>query len=161
MLRPHLRFSIRSLLLLTVVAGLVFAESIRARKEYLREQAAIASVQSMGGKVELSWRGPLWLQWLPGHEQLHWYQRVTHAEIGTQLWFHFGQLNDEHVANLAEFHCLESAEIRSLGITDNALGKLAGLQNLRTLVIPGEFAPSQAAVQSLQARLPACRITRE
>jgi hypothetical protein len=124
------RFSVRSLLVLVTVSGLVLgAYTIFVRSHfqaYHREQATIAQLQDLEAVVSVFRRprGPAWFQKWKGGIYSH---RVVELQISCRV------LSKELFAKLTAFGHLESLTINGNKISDQALAQLAPIRTLRSL----------------------------
>jgi hypothetical protein len=138
-LRPPgrwLRFSLRTLFLLT----LVFAVVLGVQMKRLRDRkAAVVAIQAAGGTMGVRYTGPKWLRGLINDEQCFWDPvRVSLGPIAQQRGKDEPRLDDASLARLGgvlkSFGRLEILDIRKSAITDHSaelLGALTGIRHLR------------------------------
>lgn len=131
-----LRFSLRTLFLLTLVIGASLGVSMKRLRD---RKAAIVAVRSMGGTMGIDYAGPDWLRDVVGDDECFWEPiGVTLGPNARQIGQDEPRLDDGSLRRiepiLKSFHRLEALDIRKSGITDESadlIGSLAGLKQLR------------------------------
>jgi len=96
---------------------------------YQRERQIAARVEVLGGKVQVEYRGPVWIsQSLQG--RLPFFDRITDIQV------HDGDAAlSDLLSELGTLHKLESLELSGTQITDVGLEHLKGLTNLKRLFL--------------------------
>jgi hypothetical protein len=122
--RRWFQYGIRSLLLLMLACGLLFAYAAHVRREQERERPAIAAVEEIGGTCETAARGPAWVRWLAGEKAT---TRVVSVDLTHGITA--SGIGPDGV-------CISINPLRQ-SVTDDWLAKLEGLKQLETLSLSG------------------------
>ncbi len=143
----RLQFSLRFLLLLTLVIAVLsswFAVQVRQAR---RQRAAISSIAAAGAHTLYHWEigvsrfqtdppGPAWLRQHVGRDFFSHVYCVQPGEFG-RLSESAAMLSDIEMAGLSEFTKLNLLAVEGAAITDKGLKNLAGLHELKHLGLSG------------------------
>jgi hypothetical protein len=184
--RRWFQFSLRTLMILTLVISVPCALLGRKIERKRRERAALRTIEECGGFVRYDYQseeadglqaeppGPTWLRAVLGDdffgEVTVFYSQIAGDAEMPRLKDALGQLpylkevdmcavdvTDSGLANFAGLTRIETLDfMASTKITDAGLQHLKRLSGLRSLQIGGRF--SDAAISDLQRALPDCKI---
>jgi hypothetical protein len=183
--RLRFQFSLRSLLILSVVVALPSGWMAAEAKQARRQSVMVAKVLALGGSVGDEW----WFGLYVAGEERGWARKFFGDEFfhdATKLGFDGAALDDERLARLCNIDGMETAPylwIEGTKISDAGLGALRRLAGLRTLGLRGsaitdaglehvkalgtlrfldvsDAKVTDSGVKRLQESLPECRIQR-
>ena len=165
---PGTRFSLRTLLVVTTVAGLALGLVGRSLSNARRERAAIAELSKLGAGHDdwLGWRELLGTEYRPivqvdlpselslddAIQHLVHLDNLAYLSLGTNT-------TDLELAHLKKLYWLESLRMSGTRITDAGLQHLDQLKNLKFLYLE-ETAVTDKAIIELKKKLPGCNVMR-
>ncbi len=182
--RWRFQFSLRSLLVLTVVVAVPFSWLAVEMKGARKQREAVGAIRKLGGWIVYDYEqptipnpqppGPEWLRKLLGND---FFANVVLVNLGgmqatdgelehikelTQLqdlWLYGGHVTDEGVKHLKGLTQLVLLHLGGTQITDTGIVYLHGLSQLQTLDLTGTKVTAEG-VKKLQQALPKCQIVR-
>jgi hypothetical protein len=181
--RHWLQFSLRSLLLFTLLCAVASAWVAHKMKQKRREREAIGAVVKLSGSVLYDYQnvygakphGPDWLRRVVGDD---FFSEVDHvvltgsnagdaelerlevlAGIHT-LWLGGTKVSDAGVEHIKEFRELRQLGLLATNISNAGLGRLKELTQLQTLDLR-KTRVTDTGVTDLQKALPNCKIERQ
>lgn len=159
--RRWLRYSLITLLVLLVIAGVTMTWIGRTMRAWAQRTEAVESIANAGGKVRFDFQidesgnrvaeakphGSAWLRPWMGSDDLG--SNVVEAEVPA----------DAALKDIECLHNLRSLELTSSGITDACLPHLEHLSQLESLHLH-ETRLTEQGILKIQKALPNCRIVR-
>ena len=152
---PSLRwyqFSLRTLLLTTLLLGCALAPIVHYRRKSRNESLARNAVVRLGGTV--------YTYYVPRRRA-----RWTEAILGDDSWghidlvdFRYREVTNADIRHLEAFAELIELRLDNALVTDTGLKRLRGLKHLRYLTISDTFI-TESACNELQRSLPDLKIT--
>lgn len=128
-----MRFSLRTLLLLTTLCAILLALYIEPIQ---RQSRAAATVQQLGGRVEFGRNidppGPEWLR--------NSMERLTgedYSQAPLAIYFGSNSFTDVHMKHIARMPNLRRLNLIKTQISSDGLPQLAELENLQELLLCG------------------------
>ena len=119
------QFSLRSLLLLTLLVAAAFSARHYYLQPFRAQQQALAFFEYHGASIQTVPAGTPWLRSLLGTPDL---QHVVRVDCSTVVW------TDESLTQVLRLPELKSLIVVGQGFTDEHLQQLAQLRNLRVLI---------------------------
>lgn len=180
--RRRFQYSLRTLLLLFLLASVVLSWFTVRMQRATRQRAAVTTITSLGGMVvfddepedmlaaRTGSRVPRWLRQLLGDDFFHTAVRVVafndasmeavpHLPALRRIDFVGSPATDAGLVHVRGLRRLQRLNLADTQITDAGLEHLTGLTQLRELCLRGT-AVTAAGVQRLQEALPDCRMER-
>jgi len=152
------QFSLRSLLIFTVLCGIMSAGVAKRIERKRRELDAVMAIRKVGGSVRYDYQsdkaaappGPKWLRNMLGENI---FSEVDSVDI-------FGNgASDSDLEHVAALTRLKMLHVWGARVTDAGVKHLKGLTQLQVLFLDGTNV-SNAAVDDIQKALPNCEIIR-
>ena len=154
--RRRFRYSLRTLLVVVTLVGVVLGVWVQRAE---RQRRAVAAMREDGGKVMYDYEesrpravngdlpGPDWLCRLLG---VDYFANVTHAHLSRSA-------TDATLSHLGDLTSLKSLWLDGTQVTDTGLAHLTGLARLQELDLSGTQV-TDAGCDRLQQALPNCAI---
>ena len=165
--RRPFQYSLRSLLLLTVVVAIPFSRLATEMQRAREQRDTVAAIHAVGGVIEydyVSLSDPPHDPFTPGMEPIEpiWLRKLVGDDFFCSIVHVF--LNGSRITDtwLVHLHGLSHVQVLSLQgtkVTDAGLAHLQGLGQLRKLMLTDSKVTNEG-VKKLQQALPHCKIQR-
>jgi len=142
--RRRFQYSLRSLLLLTLLVSVGMSWIATAMKRAKRQREVARAIEKLGGRV--------WWDLASRHET-GFLSEVIYVDLSGE------QVKDEALENLGELPHMARLNLNNSDVTDSQLRHLKKLAQLRWLELEAPRVTDEA-VQKLQRELPNCQIQR-
>ena len=129
--RLYLRLSVRGLILVVLAVGACLGWWLHLARV---QRQAVAAIQAAGGRISYEWEVPRnpstpgWRRWVAEHVDVDLTSNVIDA------WLSPG-CGAAELAQVSQFHCLESLSVDGANVTDAGMASLGKLTRLRFLYL--------------------------